>query len=171
MYISIIVMILLVSTDALFIGMSLKLQKGFKLYYLFVISSIILAMCIFAYFIGGILARYIEFETSWVVGSVFLLLAIRNLFAKDEDKMILSMGTIVALGLVMSIDGIVATVVLAIEHKNIFLTPILATAGHLLFLLIGSFSAKFIKTSHKMHNIISASCLFIVSILNFMELL
>ena len=167
----IVITALLVSLDALFVGMSLKLQKGFKLTYLFIIASIILVTSVTAYFIAGVLSEHISFDTSILVGAAFSILGIRSLFDKDEDKMVMASGTIAILGLIMSIDGVVATTVLTIEFGKVFLTPFLMPAGHLLFLLTGCFIARHIRTSHKVHNIISASCLFLVAILNFVEII
>jgi len=162
---------ILVSLDALFVGMSLKLQKGFKMIYLFIIASIILATSAAAYFVAGAIVQYITFETSVLVGAAFLILGIRSLFDKDEDKMAMTAGTIAVLGLIMSIDGVVATTALTIEHGKVFLTPFFMPSGHLLFMLAGCCIAKFIKTSHKVHNIISASCLFLIALLNFADIL
>ena len=105
------------------------------------------------------------------MGAAFLILGIRSLFDKDEDKMLMAAGTITALGLIMSIDGVVATTVLTIEHGKFVLTPFLMPAGHLLFLLIGCCTAKYMKIPHKGHNIISASCFFLIAILNFADIL
>ena len=167
----IIITAILVSLDALFVGMSLKLQKGFRLAYLFVIASIILITSLAAYFVAGAIAEHVTFETSVFVGAAFLILGIRSLFDKDEDQMAMATGTIAVLGLIMSIDGVVATTALTIEHGKILLTPFLMPIGHLLFLLAGCCIAKFIKTSHKVHKVISATCLFLVAILNFVDVI
>ena len=171
MYIAIITTVVLVSLDAIFVGMSLKLQKDFKPSFIFIISGILVAMSITAYFVAGALAGFMDFETSWLVGGAFLLLGVRNLFAKDEEKMNLTMGAIIILGLVMSIDCVIATVVLTIDQPETFFTPVIVSFGHFVFLLAGCLAAKFIKTSHKVHNIISASCLFLVAVLNFTGIL
>jgi putative Mn2+ efflux pump MntP len=171
MYIPIMVTIFLVSLDALFVGMSLKLQKSFRASYNFIIAGIIFALCVPAYFIAGGLMEHIDFDMDWIVGAAFLILGFRNLFAKDEEQMVLSIGAIIALGLVMSIDGVVATAALTIEQGKIFAIPILTALGHLAFLFIGCFAAKIIRTSHKVHNIISASCLFLVAALNFFDII
>jgi len=167
MYLPIIITATLVSLDALFVGMSLKLQKDFKRFFLFVIAAIIFCMSVIAYFLAGALIQYIDFKTSWIVGSAFLLLGIRNLFAKDEEKMALVIRAIVILGFVMSVDSIVGTIAVTVEHGKTFVSPVAMAAGHLVFLMIGSFAARFIKMSHKFHNIISAACLFFVAVLNF----
>ena len=167
MYTPIIITAALMSLDALFVGMSLKLLGTFKWSYIFIISSIIFALSVVSYFVAGALAGYIDFETSWIAGSAFAALGIRNLFAKDEEKMALGMGTIIVFGLIMSIDSMIGTVAVTIEYGEMFLSPVFMAGGHLLFLLIGCCAARFIRTSHKIHNILSASCLFIVAALNF----
>ena len=67
MYFPIITTATLVSLDALFVGMSLKLQKDFKISFVFIITGILLAMSITAYIIAGLLTGSIDFETSWLV--------------------------------------------------------------------------------------------------------
>ena len=71
--------------------------------------------------------------------------------------MIMSVGAIAVLGLIMSIDGVVPTVVLTIEYGKTFFTPVVISIGHLLFLFMGSAIAKSIKTSHRVHNILLLS--------------
>jgi len=124
-----------------------------------------------SYFVAGALISYINFDVSWILGGVFLLLGIRHLFSKDEDKSLLSLGTIIALGFIISIDGFIATAVLTIDHGKTLLTPILASLGHLIFLFAGCYLVNFIKTSYKVHKYISASCLFLIAILNFVGIL
>jgi len=158
---------MLVSLDALFVGMSLKLQKGFKLAYDFLIPSILLALSLIAYYVAGALSDLINFDTSWLVGGAFLILGVRNLFSKDEKSTILTTGTVIVLSLVMSIDSVITTVLLTIENGDTVLIPILVSLGHFIFLITGSYVVKFMKIPLKIRNIISASCLFLVAILNF----
>jgi len=167
MYAPVIVTAVLVSLDALFVGMSLKLQKGFKWRYLFIIAAIILALCTVAYFAAGGVRVHMNLHTGWIIGLAFVLLGVKNLFTRDEAKITLSVAAIIVLGLVMSIDGVVATVVLSIDQMHTFWTPVLMPVGHLAFLVAGCFAARFIKCSHKWHNIISAACLFLVAVANF----
>jgi len=156
-----------VSLDAIFVGMSLKLQKGFKMPYIFLISGILLTVSVAAYYTAGALTGFIGFDASWIIGGAFLLLGIRNLFAKDEDKMILTTSAVIVISLVMSIDCVVATVALVLEQGQTILIPVLIVFGHFVFLVAGSYAVKFIKLPRKLRNVISASCLFLVAILNF----
>jgi len=171
MYTAIIVTTMLVSIDAFFVGMALKLQNNFKPRVVFLISLVIATICFSAYLVAGLLTEYINFQTSWIVGFAFLLLGIRHLFSKGKEKETISLRTIVALGVLMSVDAVVATVVLTLEHGQSILTPTLASMGHLMFLLVGGFIARLIKTSKKTHKIFSAGCLFFIAALNFLGIL
>ena len=171
MYVPIIVTIILISLDAVFIGMSLKLQRSFNIRVISIISATIFSICVSAYFVAGLLAEYIGFNASWFVGIAFLLLAIRHLFAKSEENKLYTVKVIIFLGIIMSIDAVVATTVLTLEHDKTFLIPILAFVGHLIFLLIGGLIARFINPPSTIHKIISASCLFLIAILNFVGIL
>jgi len=171
MYVAIIVTTMIVSIDAFFVGMALKLQNNFKPRVVLLISSVIATICFSAYFVAGKLAEYINFNTSWIVGVAFLLLGIRHLFSKEKEKGNISLRTIIALGVLMSVDAVVATTVLTLEHGPSILTPVLASLGHLMFLLIGGSIARFIKTRKKAHKVFSASCLFFIAALNFLGIL
>jgi putative Mn2+ efflux pump MntP len=165
MYISIIATAILVSLEALFVGISLKLQKGFKLVFAFMISGFLLAMSIIAFFASRVLIRFIGFEISWLVGGAFILLGIMTLFAKGEKQANLNIGTIIMASLIMSIDCVAATIALTISHGEKLVIPLMISLGHLVMLIAGYYAAKIIKTSYKVRKIISASCLFIIAVL------
>lgn len=157
----------LISLDALFVGMSLKLQKGFRWRYLFVISTIIMIFSSVAYVVACSLKDFIAFDLSWIVGTIFVFLGIKNLFASDRQKKSVSLLSTILLGIIMSIDAVVATVSLTIDQVQTFLIPVLLTAGHLLFLFVGAFVIHFIRMPPLWQNIISATCLFAVAMLKF----
>ena len=171
MYIVSIVSVLLVSLDALFVGVSLRLRKQFEPLHNFIVFGVVLTMCTAACAAADALAVHIGFETSWLAGGAFLLLGLKNLLAKEEEKIALAIGTIVALGFFVSIDGAVLSAALTIEYGRAILTPIIVAAAHLLFLFVGSMLACCIKLPHKWRSIISASCLFLVAGLNFIGIL
>ena len=78
---------------------------------------------------------------------------------------------IIFLGFVMSIDDTLAITVLTLEYGQLIFIPILIVMGQLLFLLTGGFIAKFTNASPFVQKIISASCLFLIAILNFLEII
>ena len=166
MYTAIAAMTLLVSLDALFVGVSLRLHRQFKPAYIFVVFGIVLAMCTAACAAADALTGRMHFDTSWLAGGAFLLLGLKTLLAKDEENTVLAIGTVAALGFFVSIDGAVLAAALTIEHGRSFLTPVIIAAGHLLCLAAGSLLSNCIKVSCRRQNILSASCLFLVAALN-----
>ncbi|MCL2679327.1 MAG: hypothetical protein FWF18_03455 [Dehalococcoidia bacterium] len=169
MYASIFTTTVLVSLEALFVGMSLKLQKGFRLVYSFMISGFLIAMSLIAFFASRVLIRFIDFEVSWLLGGAFVLLGIVTLVSKDEgkNKTNLNIGTIIAASLIMAFECVVATIALTISHGELLLIPFAVSLGHLVMLIVGYYAVGIIKASHKTKKIISSSCLFIIAILFF----
>lgn len=167
MYVGIMVTILLVSLDALFVGASLRLQKSFKYYYFFIIFGLILVSSIIFYFLAEAFAHFIDFDTGILLGVTFTIMGIRAMFEKEEDGPLVCITCMFALGAIMSIDAVVATIALTIEYGNLIWIPVLAAACHLLFLFVGSFSERFLKVSPKIRRIISAGCMFLIAIFNF----
>ena len=151
MYSAIIVTAALISIDALFVGMSLGSQKNFRHICFFVIAAIIFVICLSAALAASALRDYITFDTSLLVGGAFILLGVLSLFSKEEKKPErLAFGSLVVLGLVMSVDCAVGAAALTIDHSFHILTPVAITVGHLLYLPIGSFVTRFVKTSGKL---------------------
>lgn len=161
----------MVSIDAIFVGMSLGAREGYKHKYPLIIATIILICSFVTFFIALAVKNTIHFNSNLIIGIAFVLLGIKNLFSRDEEKKDWSIGGIVVLGFVMSIDAVIATFLLTIEQQHSILIPISAAAGHLILLFAGSYLTKYIKMPHTWHNIISASCLFLVAILNFTHLI
>ena len=168
---TILVTVIMISLDATFVGMSLGAQKGYKNRYPFIIASIILLCSLVSFFVALAVKQTLHFNSSVIIGIAFVILGLKNLFARDEEKGTISTASIIFLGFVMSIDAVVATFFLTIGQMHSILIPISAAAGHLLLLLLGSFLTKYIKMPHIYHNIVSASCLFIVAILNFAQII
>jgi hypothetical protein len=167
MYLGILITILLVSIDALFVGASLRLQRSFKFYYFFIIFGMILASSVVFFFVAEAIAPYITFDTGILLGVTFTVMGIRAIFEKEEDGPLICISCIVGLGLMMSIDAVVATVALTIEYGNFIWIPVLAAGCHLLFLFVGSLAERFMKVSPKARRGISAGCMFLVAALNF----
>ena len=162
---SILATTLLISIDALFVGMSLRFEKGFRLYDLFIIAAVIGLVSLGAHYLTGILAPYVSFETKWLIAAVFALLGLRNLLEKDGRSAAIGIGSVLALGLVMSLDCAITTVALALRQGLSLWIPALIALFHLLFMLTGSFAAEHIKASKRTRNTLAAACMFAVAIL------
>ena len=165
--VSIVLTAFLIATDAFFIGLSLGVKKCFKVKYLFVINTIIFTMCLITYSIVCLVKDYIDFNTSLIVGIVFILMGLFAAFSKkSEDKNTSTrLKNIFALGLVMSIDATMSTASLTMQ-SNTFLIPVLIGLTHLIYTFAGYRLGKFLKFSHRTSSIISGSCLVLVGVLN-----
>ena len=111
---------LIVSVDAFFIGLSLGLQKRCKYLHLVIINTFLFGLCILGFFIAGQIYELIPFEPDYVVGFSFIALGlwyILHYFVSEyfkrrkgqtEEKEA-SLGTIVLVGLVMSVEAMMIT--------------------------------------------------------------
>jgi putative Mn2+ efflux pump MntP len=105
---------LVVSVDALFIGISLGMQKRCKFIYLAVINLCLLGLCIAGFFLAGRIYGLIPFDTDLIVGFAFISLGLWTILQNFVFKCIKSrkapdgkedMSTIVIVGLVMSAEA------------------------------------------------------------------
>jgi len=112
---------LIVSVDALFIGLSLGLQKRCKFIYLFIINVFLLSLCILGFFIAGHIYEFIEIDTDLIVGLAFIGLGIWYILQYFISEYIkrrkggtgernTSLKTIILVGLVMSIEAMMITI-------------------------------------------------------------
>ena len=111
---------LVVSVDALFIGLSLGLQKKCKFVYLAAINIFLFALCVLGFFIAGHVYELIPFEPDYVVGFAFISLGlwtIGHFFVMEhikrrkntKDEINASLKTIGLVGLVMSSEAMLIT--------------------------------------------------------------
>jgi len=111
---------LVVSVDALFIGISLGLQKKCKFLYLAVINAFLLGLCIVGFFVAGQIYEIIPFDPDLVVGFAFIALGLWTILQYFVFEYIkkrkgttaeidASKKTIVIVGLVMSIEAMLIT--------------------------------------------------------------
>jgi len=67
---------LIVSVDALFIGVSLGTQKKCRLWHLVVINILLTALCFAGYGLGILIGNYLDIELDAVIGTLFILLGL-----------------------------------------------------------------------------------------------
>lgn len=157
---------LLVATDAFFIGLFLGLQKA-KQSYFFIINGIIFLMCLIFYILAGLVKKSINFDTSPIAGTFFLLMGLRNLVSNPNKKNnVFTVKDAIIIGFVMSVDGIVATVTLTMDQTPVILIPAAIAASHLTYMFAGSFLARRIKWNCKISQIISCICFIGIGISN-----
>ncbi|MCL2797611.1 MAG: manganese efflux pump [Firmicutes bacterium] len=176
----------LVSVDAFFVGISLGAQKRPKLRHLLSIVAIVFAACSVAFWITSALRSFISFDISRVAGFIFLLLGLRALTAKnpaseerggrlltaknDAAQSGTAWRGIIGFGLLVSIDGVVATAALTVGQADAAIVPFIIAATHLLFITAGSSLAQRVRLAGKMQNLISASSLFLIAFFRLFEL-
>ncbi|MCL2215593.1 MAG: manganese efflux pump [Defluviitaleaceae bacterium] len=111
---------LVVSVDALFIGISLGLQKKCRFLYLAVINVFLLGLCIVGFFVAGQIYELIPFDPDLIVGFAFIALGLWTIlqyFIFDyvskrkgtTEEVNAAAKTIVIVGLVMSIEAMLIT--------------------------------------------------------------
>ena len=111
---------LVVSVDALFIGLSLGLQKKCKFIYLVTINAFLFVLCMLGFFIAGHVYELIPFEPDYVVGFAFITLGlwtIAHYFIMEHIKrrkgttceVNTSLKAITLVGLVMSFEAMLIT--------------------------------------------------------------
>ena len=134
---------LIVSVDALFIGLSLGLQKRCKFLYLAMINLFLLGLCILGFLLAGYIYERIPFEPDYVVGFSFIALGIwwvLHYFVSEHiksrrgstRKANVSPKTIVLVGLVMSFEAMLITMGIAFIFlpSSTFLIPLTVAIAH-----------------------------------------
>jgi len=135
---------LIVSVDALFIGISLGLQKKCKFLYLAVINAFLLGLCMIGFFIAGQIYELIPFDPDLIVGLAFIALGLWTIlqyfvfeYIKKRkgttEEVNASFKTIVIVGLVMSLEAMLITmgITFIFLPYSTLLIPITVALAHL----------------------------------------
>ena len=145
---------LIVSVDALFIGMSLGLQERCKFLYLAIINAFLFVLCFVGFVIVEQVYELIPFEPDYVVGAAFIILGswyiiyhftlerIRKKKEVDEEKV--SIRTIVITGLIMSLEAMLITmgITFVFGVESTFLIPITVALAHFAYSTITFYLAR-----------------------------
>jgi putative Mn2+ efflux pump MntP len=118
---------LVVSVDALFIGISLGLQKKCKFWHIAVINAFLLGLCIVGFFVAGQIYAQIPFDPDLVVGFAFIALGLWTIL-----QYFASTKTIAIAGVVMSIEAMIITMGLTfvfLPHSTLAI-PITVALAH-----------------------------------------
>jgi len=134
---------LVVSVDAVFIGLSLGLQKRCKFIYISVINAFLFGLCILGFLIAGQIYGLIEFDTDLIVGFSFITLGLwcilhyflseyikRRNGSTGENKA--SLRAIILVGLVMSVEAMLITmgITFIFSPSPTFLIPVTVALAH-----------------------------------------
>jgi len=164
---------ILVSLDALFIGISFGTQKRCRFWHVLIINAVLLGLCMLGYILGILIGESIGFETDLIVGLVFIALGVWVVISyflferrKTKDNKH-QMKSIVLTGTFMSAEAMFITVglTLSLDVKTIFI-PITVALAHLVFSFTTFFCAKSLRRLKPMvGQIISGVALIIYGIL------
>ena len=132
---------LLVSIDALFIGVSFGTQKRCKFWHIVVINIGLLALCVLGYFLGILIGDNVNFEIYLVIGLLFITLGlwiIASYFVfehKKPDKQSKQQTkSILLTGIFMSIEAMFITIglTLTLDMRTI-LIPLTVGFAHFIY--------------------------------------
>jgi len=134
---------LVVSVDALFIGLSLGLQKNCRFAYLAAINAFLFALCIAGFLLAGHVYEIIPFEPDLIVGFAFISLGAWSILQyiifgrikrgnRTQNQTQASRKTIVLVGLVMSIEAMMITmgITFVFMPNSSIVIPITVAAAH-----------------------------------------
>ena len=136
---------LIVSVDAFFIGFSLGLQKGCRFFYLVLINVVLLALCLFGFFVASRIYERIFFDTDLVVGLSFITLGLWYIiyYFLRHKKSPQSLGgnsktdtkTIVLIGIFMSLEAMIITmgITLIFTPAATIAIPIVVALAHFVY--------------------------------------
>lgn len=141
---------LVVSVDALFIGISLGLQEKCKYSYLVIINVFLLALCLLGYFVAGMVYELIPIDPDYIVGFAFIALGswyiisylIKSKLNKVDDPG--SNATISTVGLVMSFEAMLITmgITMVFMPYGTLLIPITVALAHFIYSTATFFLAR-----------------------------
>ena len=159
---------LLVSIDALFIGVSFGSQKKCKLWHLLIINTVLIGLCFLGYGLGLWIGDRIDVELDIVIGILFILLGAWTItsyyiFEKkkkhqledpkndelksnsDKKEKGISKNIVLA-GLFMSIEAMFITIALTLtlDVSTIFI-PLTVGFAHLFYSAFTFFFAKYFR--------------------------
>ena len=149
---------LIVSVDALFIGLSLGMQKSCKFSYLVLINTFLFGLCILGFFMAAFVYELIPFDPDLIVGFSFISLGlwtILHFFVSEYIKsrkgtageVNVSRNTIILVGLVMSLEAtfISMGITLIFLTNATIIIPITVALAHFIY---SAFTFYLSRTKH-----------------------
>ena len=134
---------LIVSIDAFFIGLSLGMQKKCKFIYLAIINAFLLGLCILGFIVAGQIYELIPFDPDIVVGLTFIALGIWTILHFFISKHIkrhrgtgddtnASIKTFAIIGIVMSLEAMLITmgITLVFLPESTLIIPLIVAIAH-----------------------------------------
>lgn len=156
---------IIVSLDSFVAGFSLSLNKKANAVLPVAVALVTLLLCAATSVIGSVLADYLDGYADLFGAIVLFVLAIINLFKKDDDQTYslrqITLGESVTMGFAVGTDAAVANLSLAMQGMGV-VAPIVFAVTHYFTVLIGQKLAG--KVVIKNSNYLSAAALFILAL-------
>ncbi|MCL2234783.1 MAG: manganese efflux pump [Firmicutes bacterium] len=158
---------LLVSIDALFIGVSFGSQKRCKVWHIIVINIALIGLCFLGYFLGLFIGDRIYFDIDLIIGLIFILLGVWMILAyfifehrkrkREEDVVDETLATEVKkrkgstkniwlTGIFMSVEAMFITIGLTLTLEiSTVLIPLTVAIAHFAYSLVTFFLSKYLR--------------------------
>jgi len=175
-----ILMAMIVSIDALFIGVSFGANKKCRFIHIILINTFLFFLCIGGYFLALLLGELIDFEINFIIGTLFILLGlwiiisqfIQNKKTKPKDnnpkETNQSSSNIWITGFFMSVEALFITIGLTLT-LNIYsiVIPLTIALAHFTYSLFTFILSKHLRNINPIiAHIISGSALVIYGIMS-----
>jgi putative Mn2+ efflux pump MntP len=122
---------LIVSIDALFIGVSLGMQRRCRLLHLATINGVLLGMCLVGWWAAGRLYGLLPVDPEWLVGFAFIALGLWVMRRpRGEAVKEASLSTIASVGAVMSAEAMLITMGITLAFGAHVAVPITVALAH-----------------------------------------
>ena len=163
----------IVSIDSFVAGFSMSLNRKISPTLPSAVAFITLILCILTSVIGRYLSNYIEKYVDYVAAALLALLALFNLFKKDEEASTrlknVTIGESMTIGVSVGMDASVANLSLSLDGSTVLaiagvslLAPIVFAVTHYFTVFVGQLLAQ--KVELKYSNYFSAAILFALAV-------
>ena len=151
---------LLVSIDALFIGVSFGTQKKCKFWHVALINIVLIALCFVGFYLGILIGERIDFELDLVIGLLFITLGLLVIATHRKES---STRNIWLTGVFMSVEAMFITIGLTLTlDTTTLLIPITVGLAHFAYSLATFFLAKYLRKLPPMAGAIIAGTALII---------
>jgi len=146
---------IIVSIDALFIGISFGTQKRCRFWHVFVINIVLFALCLIGYFFAVYIGDSLDFEIDMIIGLLFIALGLWVMLSyfkfehrkqKNAEDGNHQLKSIVLTGLFMSVEAMFITIGLTLTlDVTTILIPITVGLAHFVYSVITFSLAKHLR--------------------------
>ncbi|MCL2570193.1 MAG: manganese efflux pump [Firmicutes bacterium] len=159
---------LLVSIDALFIGISFGAEKKCKFWHIVFINIGLFVLCLLGYFLGVLIGDVIDIELDILIGVLFITLGLwvigyYLLFTRRAKGRGSESKNIALTGIFMSIEAMFITIglTLALDITTIII-PVVVAGAHFVYCTVTFLLAKYLRRTPQLVGVIISGVALIV---------